>query len=66
VVATPLAIDDDWRGPLMPGATRYVVLSGSRSLAGKVGTVTAVTEIGEVRVWVGNGEERIANKGTGE
>ncbi|MEK7711071.1 MAG: hypothetical protein AAB341_04165 [Planctomycetota bacterium] len=56
VVATPLAIDDDWRGPLMPGATRYVVLSGSRSLAGKAGTVTAVAEIGDVRVWEGKAE----------
>ncbi|MDO8630054.1 MAG: hypothetical protein Q7R41_06130 [Phycisphaerales bacterium] len=66
VVATPLAIDDDWRGPLMPGATRYVVLSGSRSLAGKAGTVTAVAEIGDVRVWVGSGEGRTANKGTAD
>ncbi len=56
VVATPLAIDDDWRGPLMPGATRYVVLSGSRSLAGKAGTVTAVAEIGDVRIWEGKAE----------
>ena len=53
VVATPVAIDDDWRGPLMPGATRYVVLSGRRSLAGKAGMVTAVSEIGDLRVWEG-------------
>jgi len=53
VVATPLAIDDDWRGPLMPGSTRYVVLSGHRSLAGKAGSLTAVAEIGDVRVWEG-------------
>jgi len=52
VVATPLAIDDDWRGPLMPGSTRYVVLGGSRSLSGKAGTLTPVAEISDVRVWV--------------
>ncbi len=51
VVATPLSIDNDWRGPLMPGATRYVVLSGCRSLVGKSETLVAVAEIGEVRVW---------------
>ena len=51
VVATPLAIDDDWRGPLMPGSTRYVVLSGSRSLAGKVETLTPAFEISDIRVW---------------
>ncbi len=51
VVATPLSIDKSWRGPLMPGATRQVVLSGSRSLAGKSETLAAVVEIGDVRVW---------------
>ena len=51
VVATPLSIDNDWRGPLMPGATRHVVLSGCRSLAGKSDTLAAVAEIGDVRVW---------------
>lgn len=53
VVATPLSIDDNWRGPLMPGATRHVVLSGRRSLVGKSGTLVAVAEIGDVRVWDG-------------
>lgn len=51
VVATPLSIDKGWRGPLMPGATRQVVLSGSRLLAGKSETLAAVVEIGDVRVW---------------
>lgn len=51
VVATPLTIDDDWRGPLMPGSTRHVVLSGSRSLASQSDTLVAVAEIGDVRVW---------------
>ena len=51
VVATPLSIDKDWRGPLMPGETRHVVFSGSRALAGKSQTLAAVVEIGDVRVW---------------
>jgi hypothetical protein len=51
VVATPLSIDNDWRGPLMPGATRHVVLSGCRPLVGKSETLVAVAEIGDVRVW---------------
>lgn len=56
VVATPLSIDNGWRGPLMPGATRHVVLSGCRSLTGKSETLVAVAEIGDVRVW--SGEEK--------
>lgn len=53
VVATPLSIDNDWRGPLMPGATRHVVLSGRRPLTDKVEELVAVAEIGDVRVWSG-------------
>ncbi len=51
VVATPLSVDNDWRGPLMPGETRYVVLHGSRSLGRKAESMVAVAEIGDVRVW---------------
>ena len=32
VVATPVAVCDDWRGPLMPGATRHVVISTWRTI----------------------------------
>ena len=53
VVATPLAIDDnDWRGPLMPGATRYVAVSRWRSLPSGTDTVIqGAVEISEVRIW---------------
>ena len=53
VVATPIAIDDDWRGPLMPGATRYVVLSsGWRGISiEKVAEITGSVEISDVRLW---------------
>ncbi len=52
VVATPFAADDDWRGPLMPGATRHVVLSSWRSYpADKIEALSAAPEISELRVW---------------
>jgi hypothetical protein len=51
VVATPLAIDDEWRGPLMPGNTRYVVLSGCRGLAAETTeSITGAVEISQIRV----------------
>lgn len=43
--ATPLAIENEWRGPLLPGSTRKIVVrcpSGTRKIE---------TEIAEVRVW---------------
>ena len=52
VVATPIAVDDDWRGPLMPGATRHVVLSTWRSFpADKAESLSAAPEISELRIW---------------
>jgi hypothetical protein len=53
VVATPIAIDDDWRGPLMPGAERQVVLHRCRSLpAQSAESIEGAVEIADVRVWV--------------
>lgn len=53
VVATPLPIDDDWRGVLLPGATRHVVLHSSRSLdPAKIGSYRGEIEFSELRVWV--------------
>lgn len=53
VVATPLSIDDDWRGVLLPGATRHVVLHASRSLdPAKLASYRGEIEYSEVRVWV--------------
>lgn len=53
VVATPIAIDRDWRGPLMPGATRHVVLrSGWRGIAlEKAESVVSAVEISDIRIW---------------
>lgn len=52
VVATPIAIDDDWRGPLFPGSTRHVVLSSWRTVnAEQAQDLTGVAEVSELRVW---------------
>ena len=53
VVATPLAIEDDWRGPLFPHGQRHVVLPGflSRRLIGEVQRLSTVSEISELRLW---------------
>lgn len=51
VVATPFAVADEWRGPLMPGATRHVVLSSRGFYQVAPQDVTAVTEFSEIRIW---------------
>lgn len=52
VVATPFAVDDEWRGPFMPGATRHVVLSSWRNFpADKADALSAAPEVSEIRVW---------------
>lgn len=52
VVATPLAIDNDWRGPLMPGSSRHIVLHRSRGPI-DVESLQGAVEIADVRVWEG-------------
>ncbi len=52
IVATPLAVDDDWRGPLMPGATRHIVLHRTRGLSKwPIESLNGSVEISDVRVW---------------
>ena len=53
VVATPLSIDDNWRGPLYPGSTRYVRLSGRwRSIPADLAEgITGAVEIADIRLW---------------
>ncbi len=53
VVATPIAIDHDWRGPLYPGNTRYVVLSSAwRNIpTDKIREIQGAVEISDIRVW---------------
>jgi hypothetical protein len=47
VVATPLQIEDEWRGPLQPGETRIV----PRRLTEVVGEVKVSTEVTDLRVF---------------
>jgi hypothetical protein len=53
VVATPIGMCNDWRGPLYPGNTRYVVLGSSwRSFPmERLGQITGAVEISDVRIW---------------
>jgi hypothetical protein len=52
VVATPISIDNHWRGPLMAGQTRNVVLSGWYRLSEETAAkVTGAWEITDVRIW---------------
>jgi hypothetical protein len=52
--ATPAAADHDWRGPLLPGATRRFAVGGCR-LPG--GAAKAELEITDIRVWSGPREQ---------
>jgi len=52
VVATPIAIEDEWRGPLMPRATRHVVLHGCWRPSGHPASdLEPTVEISELRLW---------------
>lgn len=53
VVATPIGINNNWRGPLLPGKTRYVILgSGWRSIPEeRAGDFTGAVEISDIRIW---------------
>ncbi|HPF38139.1 MAG TPA: hypothetical protein P5081_09275 [Phycisphaerae bacterium] len=47
--ATPIQIDHDWRGPLMPGSTRRIPIQMRRSER----AATMSCEVTDVRVWKG-------------
>lgn len=52
IVATPIALDDAWRGPLMPGAKRHLTLPSARGFyEGALQDLAATTEISELRIW---------------
>jgi hypothetical protein len=46
--ATPIAIEDEWRGPLLPGSTRRFTAG---TLRDSIGDWKASVEITELRVW---------------
>ena len=50
--ATPLAADNGWRGPIMPGARRLFVCDrGGGSSVGHTNDLNTEVEITELRVW---------------
>jgi hypothetical protein len=51
--ATPIAADDDWRGPILPGSSRRFAVShyGRRSADLYLEDLTTEVEITDVRVW---------------
>ena len=55
IVATPIALDDnDWRGPLLPGSPRHVIVGAWRGLgSASLSALEPVAEISDVRVWLG-------------
>jgi len=50
VAATPIGIEDEWRGPLLPGSTRHVVFDHGCYFDQR-DAVTLSVEIADVRVW---------------
>ncbi|UCG15244.1 MAG: hypothetical protein JSV19_08090 [Phycisphaerales bacterium] len=53
--ATPIAIDHDWRGPIMPSSTRQLSLCRHHGVRGDV---TAEWEITDIRVWSESAEDQ--------
>lgn len=52
VVATPLAVEGSWRGPILPGSSRHVLLQDAwRGLSKDYESLTPVVEIADVFVW---------------
>ena len=49
--ATPVAADDDWRGPLMPGARRYFVTSRRGLPVFSADELNPQVEITDIRIW---------------
>ncbi|MBN2181474.1 MAG: hypothetical protein JW715_06140 [Sedimentisphaerales bacterium] len=55
--ATPIAVEDDWRGPLMPGSSRRFISYRGRNLPFSViDDLKTEVEITDIRVWNGNKE----------
>ena len=56
--ATPFAADDDWRGPLMPGATAHIVGHPLPMREGREANKLRVeANVTDIRVWTGKSQE---------
>ena len=50
--ATPIAADDEWRGPLMPGShRRFTASSYGRSSLSSVSDLRTEVEVTDIRIW---------------
>ena len=49
--ATPIAADDNWRGPLLPGSRRYFVTSQKGLPVFSVDELKTEVEITDIRIW---------------
>ena len=49
--ATPIAADEDWRGPLMPGSRRYFVTSRKGLPVFSADELKTEVEITDIRIW---------------
>ncbi len=50
LVATPIALDDELRGPIFPGNTRHVVLRRGRMSVSGDASFTGAVEVSELRI----------------
>ncbi|MCH9035291.1 MAG: hypothetical protein IID42_12455 [Planctomycetes bacterium] len=53
LVATPIGLNDDLRGPIFPGSTRHIVLRRGYLRKAVGSTFTGAVEISELRIGVG-------------
>ncbi len=51
--ATPFAAEDDWRGPMLPGAHRYFSCSHNEPRAVSTDPLKTEVEITDIRIWSG-------------
>jgi hypothetical protein len=49
--ATPIAAEDNWRGPLMPGSRRYFVISRGGLPVFSADELKTEVEITDIRIW---------------
>lgn len=59
--ATPLAVEHEWRGPIMPGSRRYFVCRGSLHGVSPLDNLKTEVEINELRIWSGPSPNVIPN-----
>ena len=57
LAATPFAADDDWRGPILPGAHRYFSCSHNAPRNASTESLKTEVEITDIRIWSGVQDE---------